>query len=102
MSTVLYGNTPAIHVFGDGSAKASLAAHNDTVGVIIHDKDGKTRVGLTGSGTGPRLTLLDAEGKPVFTAPPDGDSGLGRRPGLEESIRRRLALFRPFRQSAWR
>ncbi len=74
---VLYGNIPAIHVLGDGSAKASLGAHNDTVGVIIHDKDGKTRGYLTGSGTGPCLVLLDAEGKPVFTAPPDGDSGWG-------------------------
>jgi hypothetical protein len=75
---VLYGDIPAIHTLGAGSAKATLVARNDIAGVIIHDKDGQTQCVFT-SGAGPRLALLDADGTPLFDAPPvdDGDSGQG-------------------------
>jgi len=46
------------------------------VAALATDKDGKPRGGLF-SGASQFLVLLDAEGKPVFTAPPDGDSDQG-------------------------
>ena len=63
---------------GAGLAQAALTARDDTVATIMTDKDFKPRA-ILASIAYPFLVLLDAEGKPVFQAPPvdDGDLGWG-------------------------
>lgn len=64
-------------VYGAGSAQMALVAHKESVGALAVDKHGKLRGILSSSEHNPYLILLDAEGKPMFRAPPvdDGDSG---------------------------
>ena len=64
-----------------------LTACNDTISVIITDKDSKPRGILFGDGyaksTCSSLVLLDAEGELVFKAPPVNDGDSGRCDGLD-------------------
>ncbi len=79
----LHNDVATIEVRGAGLAKSMLVARDDTIAVIVTDKDGKPRGILFSDeyelSTYSWLALLDAEGKPVFAAPPvdDGDSGQG-------------------------
>ena len=72
----LQDDRATMKVCGAGSAQMVLAARNETVAAIATDKDGTLR-GILSSSAYSCLVLLEAEGKPVFTAPPDGDSGQG-------------------------
>lgn len=70
-----------VKVCGAGLAESMLMAHNDTIAVVVTDKDGKQRGSLFshehGLSTHSWLALLDAEGEVVFKAPPDGYPGQG-------------------------
>lgn len=68
-----------IRVCGAGLSQMALAARPDIVAVVATKEDGEPRAILSSSAD-PCLVLLDADGKPVFTAPPDGDSARGDEP----------------------
>ncbi len=67
----------AIRVYGAGSAQMALVGHNESVAALAVDKQGKLRGILASSARRPYIMLLDAEGKPMFRAPPVDDSDQG-------------------------
>ena len=51
----------------NGKARAALRTFRDSAGLVMYDKDGKTRLDLTMDKVGPALVIRDANGKTRIT-----------------------------------